>query len=250
MKHTSGVGDYFEDPVTKGDTMIHLLLEDKNKMWSPLELVAFTRENQEAVGRPGEKFHYSDTGYTLLGLIAESATGRKYHELLHDLIFDPLSMNDTYLIFKSEPENTPKHDMLEVYADGTDLSKENSMSIAWADGGIVSTMSDLLIFSKALNTGRLVSMELLARMTEFDGEYRKGVNYGIGLMEFDFGGFSKFLEDMPDIYGGVGSTSTFMLYDKENDMYIIANFGSLGFMEKSVPVLINVLLLVDRLKTQ
>jgi len=248
LKHTSGVGDYFEDPVTKGDTMIHLLLEDKNKMWSPLELVAFTRENQKAVGRPGEIFHYSDTGYTLLGLIAESATGRKYNQLLHDFIIDPLSMNDTYLIFKSDPVNVPELNMLEVYADGTDLSRENSLSVAWADGGIVSTMSDLLIFNKALNTGRLVSMETLARMTEFDNEYRSGVHYGIGVMEFDFGGFSFFLEDMPNMHGGVGSTSSFMLYDKENDIHIIAHFGSLDFMEKSVPVLINVLLLVDRLR--
>lgn len=250
LKHTSGVGDYFEDPVTKGDTMLTLVVDEKDRIWSPLELVAFTRDNQKAVARPGEEFHYSDTGYILLGLVAESVTGQEFHEILQDKIIAPLMMDDTYLMFKSAPENSPDHDILEVYLDGRDMSKENSMSIDWAGGGIVSTMSDLLIFSKALNTGRLVSMETLSLMTEFDNQYLKGVNYGIGLMEFDFGGFLFFLDGMPNIYGGVGTTSTFVMYDKVNDIHIIANFGALDFMDKSVPFLISVLMLVDRLEKQ
>ena len=248
LQHMSGVGDYFEDPVTQGKTMLEMLQTEQNRMWTPLELLAFTRDNQESVARPDDKFHYSDTGYILLGLLIESVTGQEYHEVLHDRILTPLAMNDTYMLFKSEPANAQTHPMLEVYIDGVDYSNARSLSMDWTGGGIVSTMSDLLIFQKALHDGQLVSLDTLERMTNFDQKYRDGIYYGLGMMKFDFGGFSVFLENMPSIYGGVGSTSTFMMYDENNDTHIIANYGSLDFMEKSVPSLINIMLLLDRME--
>jgi D-alanyl-D-alanine carboxypeptidase len=248
LQHMSGIGDYFEDPVSQGKTMLESVITEQDKMWTPLELLAFTRDNQKSVAKPGDTFHYSDTGYILLGLLIESVTGQEYHEVLQDRILTPLAMNDTYMQFKSEPAAAQTHPMLEVYVDGVDYSKARSLSMDWTGGGIVSTLSDLLTFIKALNEGQLVDADTLERMTTFDQKYRDGINYGLGMMEFDFGGFSVFLENMPSIYGGVGSTSTFMMYDKKNDTYIIANYGSLDFMEKSVPSLINIMMLLDRLE--
>lgn len=168
--------------------------------------------------------------------------------MLHSKILDPLEMNDTYLMFKSKPNNPRKYDILEVYIDGIDLSNTNALSFDWSGGGLVTTMSDLLTFNKALNKGELVSLDTLKLMTDFNQEYIPGVHYGLGMMEFNFGEFSAFLKGTPNIYGGVGDSSTFMMYDKTNDIHIIGNFGSVDFMEESVPFLANVLMLVDRLK--
>jgi len=248
LGHMSGIGDYYEDPVLQGKTMIEILIKEQDKLWTPIDLVSFTRENQKAIARPGEVFHYSDTGYILLGFIIESVTGQRFHDVLHERILDPLGMNDTYLIFKSKPKNPQKYDILEVYVDGNDLSKTNALSFDWSGGGLATTMSDLLTFNKALNKGKVVNFDTLKLMTAFDQEYIKGVHYGLGMMEFNFGEFSFLLKDTPNIYGGVGDSSTFMMYDKTNDIHIVGNFGSVDFMEKSVPFLAKVLMLVDRLK--
>lgn len=248
LGHMSGIGDYYVDPVSQGDTMLEILIKKPDKLWTPLELISFTRENQKAIARPGEVFHYSDTGYILLGFMIESATGQEFHDVLHKKIIDPLGMNDTYLMFKSKPNNPPKYDILEVYVDGFNLSKTNALSFDWSGGGLVTTMSDLLIFNKALNNGKLVSFDTLKLMTDFNQEYINGVHYGLGIMEFNFGEFSFLFKGIPNIYGGVGDSSTFMMYDKTNDIHIIGNFGSVDFMEKSVPFLARVLMLVDCLK--
>jgi D-alanyl-D-alanine carboxypeptidase len=237
LGHMSGVGDYYEDPVTQGDTMVDLLLKEQDRIWTPLELLSFTRENQKAIARPGEVFHYSDTGYILLGFLIEAVTGQEFHEVLHERILDPLGMNDTYLIFRSEPTNPQKYDILEAYLKGVDLSDTNALSFDWSGGGLVTTMSDLLIFNKALNEGKLLGTDTFEQMKDFSNKYLDGVYYGLGMVEFRFGEFSFLLKGLPDIYGGVGDSSTFMMYDKTNDIHIIANFGSVDFMETSVPFL-------------
>lgn len=248
LGHMSGIGDYYVDPVLQGDTMLEILINDQGKRWTPLALVAFTRENQKTVARPGEVFHYSDTGYVLLGFLIEAVTGQQFHEVLHERILNPMGMDDTYLIFQSSPKNTPKYDMLEVYVNGIDVSDTNALSFDWSGGGLVTTMADLLKFSKALNEGELVGIDTLNQMTNFSRKYMDGVYYGLGMMEFRFGEFSYFLKDIPNLYGGVGDSSTFMLYDKSNDIHIIANFGSIDFMEVSVPFLAEVLMAVNRLE--
>lgn len=248
LKHTSGVADFFEGPVIKGKPMLELIQDEPDRMWSPLELVTFSRQYQTAVNKPGEEMHYSDTGYVLLGLILEEATGIEYHEALHDMIFEPLDMNNSYLNFKSESQVQSEEDILEIWIDGTDFSQKNALSLDWAGGGIVSTTQDLLTFFKALHNGELVKDSTFNQMKQFNNEYQTGVYYGMGMMEFDFGDFSFFLEDLSNIYGGVGATGSFMMYDETNDTYIIANYGSFEFMDDSVESLANILMIYDRME--
>ncbi|MDD3168794.1 MAG: serine hydrolase [Eubacteriales bacterium] len=248
LGHMSGIGDYYEDPVSQGDTMLEIMINQPDKLWTPLELVSFTRENQKAIAKPGEVFHYSDTGYLLLGFLIEAVTGQQFDEVLQERILDPLGMNDTYLIFQSKPNHSQKYDILEVYVNGIDVSDTNALSFDWSGGGLVTTMADLLKFSKALHEGKLVGIDTLKQMADFNKNYINGVYYGLGMMEFRFGEFSFFLKDLPNIYGGVGDSSTFMMYEPTNEIHIIANFGSINFMEESVPFLANTLMIVDLLK--
>ncbi|WP_052728408.1 serine hydrolase domain-containing protein [Domibacillus tundrae] len=120
LAHTPGIGDYFEDPVQSGAPMTKLIISEPNKKWTPPELVDFTRKRQQAVGVPGQVFHYSDTGYILLGLLIEKVTGKPFHENLHERIFQPLNMNDSYLLYYSEPSN-PKKAIQDIWLNGSKL---------------------------------------------------------------------------------------------------------------------------------
>jgi D-alanyl-D-alanine carboxypeptidase len=152
LSHTSGVGDYFEGPVTSGKTMLERIADDPDLRFTPADLIAFTREHQTPVGTPGETFSYSDTGYILLGLALERIEGEPYAQILDDRIFTPLGMADSRLM----SEFGPGSGILAVDAHGVDLSERNALSVDRSGGGVV-TMSDLLRFSRALEGGDLVS---------------------------------------------------------------------------------------------
>lgn len=47
---------------------------------------------QPPVNKPGEKFEYSNAGFTIAGVIAERAMGEDYETLLQRMLFDPLGM--------------------------------------------------------------------------------------------------------------------------------------------------------------
>lgn len=243
LRHTSGVACYFEDPVKSGKTMIELITDNPDLLFTPEDLIAFSRENQVPVGRPGQQFHYSDTGYDLLGLILEAIAGKPYSDILQERIFEPLGMNDSYVMFyQDEPA-----DFLGIYVNGIDLSEKNALSIGWAAGGIVATMDDLLTFMVALVNGDLVSDEVYLHMTDFSERFDTGIYYGMGMMYFSFSELSFLLGSMTNVFGGMGSTGTYMFYDEEKDTYFIANFGSMDFTEGSIQELIKIRMIYDRM---
>lgn len=70
LEHTSGVADYFGEKI----------LTEPQKQWTVPGILDFTRAQFEPVALPGAQFHYSDTGYVLLGLVVEQVSGRAFHE--------------------------------------------------------------------------------------------------------------------------------------------------------------------------
>lgn len=247
LTHSSGVGDYFADRVNFGKTISKRIVSEPNKKWTPNQLVDFTRERQQAVGAPGKIFHYSDTGYILLGLIIEAVSGKKFHENLHDEIFVPLKMNDSYLMFYSKPKNTIKP-IQKVWLNGKDVTNFASLSVDWSAGGIISTPRDLLAFAKGLRSGRLYSTQRLKIMETCNKKFRSGIYYGIGIMEIRFEEFFFLLKNLPRVKGHIGILSSHMFYDPDTESYIIMNFGSSKLMVKSFKALIEIVTRMKRMK--
>lgn len=220
--HTSGINDYFESKSSDKSSFIDQIISQPDHFWTPDELIEYTRSYQNAVGRPGEKFHYSDTGYILLGKILEKVSGMSYADLLSQNVFKPLGMNRSYLhgYTKSASPKT----MAPLFVKGVDVSKMTSLSCDWAGGGIVTTTEDLLIFQKALHEGKFG--DIIAEQTGFSNKFRRGLHYGFGMMELHFNEFFFILRGMPRLKGHIGITATHMFYDDVNDVHYIFNFGS------------------------
>ena len=248
LGHTSGVADYWEDPVISGKTMQEIVLADPDHLWTPQELINFSRDNQKVFNKPGAAFHYSDTGYVLLGLIIEKVTNKSFDQNLTDEIFTPLQMDDSYLMFYSYPKNMPKKEIAKIWFNGTEVSKYNSLSVDWAGGGIVSTLDDLLKFHKALVEGKSISAQNLAAMETFDNKYIPGIHYGLGMMQLRFEEFFFLLRGYPRMTGNMGSFSTLMFYDDVHETYVVMNFGSTGHKQKAVQDLISIVQPLVRIK--
>lgn len=240
LGHTSGIADYFEGKVTSGIPFREAVTTDTDAFWTPEMLLNFTRNRQTAVGKPDEKFSYSDTGYVLLGYLIEKVTRKSLGENLRSEIFLPLGMDDSYLMFYTEPQKGPKVPIGPAFFDGIDLSTLQSLSYDWAGGGIVSTMEDLLKFYMALRTEKLIRNETLHFLENCTNKFKSGIYCGLGMMEIHFEDFLVLLKDLPRVTGHFGVTSTQLFYDAENDAYIILNFSSSKNMTKSFRALIEI----------
>ena len=247
LSHTSGVADYFADKTEGYPSIQELMINDPDKFWTPAELVAFSRDYQSPVGSPGEKYHYSDTGYILLGMIIERVSGQSFDAMLQEKVFIPLNMNDTYVMFYSEPVNGFRP-IADVHLAGVNVKDHQSLSIDWAGGGIISTANDLAIFIRALNNDKIISQETLNSLYQFEQKYRTGMYYGHGFIEYHFGEFFPTLKSMPRFTGHMGILGTQMFYSKSTDTVYISSFGSADFAAGSVRTLIQVLSSLQRIK--
>lgn len=247
LAHTSGIGDYFDDPVNLGSPMSKLIVSESDKKWTPYELVEFTRNKQKATGIPGQAFHYSDTGYILLGLIIEKVSGKPFHENLHDEIFTPLGMQDSYMLFYSDPNN-PSRKFQKIWFNGTDITDFQSLSVDWSGGGIISTPKDLLSFNKGFREGKLFTEEKIQFMENCNHKFRTGIHYGTGIMEIRFEEFFFLLKGLPRVKGHIGVLSTHLFYDPSTETHIVMNFGSSKLMVQSFKALIEIVSQLKRVK--
>src|SRR5882724_3940765 len=87
----SGLYTYDDDPEFSA-----VLERDPSKVWSPAEVLAIAFKHQPYFP-PGTDFHYSNTNYALLGLIAEKIHGKPLASCFQDRLFGPLGLKDTLL---------------------------------------------------------------------------------------------------------------------------------------------------------
>ncbi|MEE1739048.1 serine hydrolase domain-containing protein [Streptomyces sp. BE147] len=139
---------------------------------------------------PGAKYRYSNTNFTLLGMIIEAATGNSYaHEIRHRIL-RPLGMTKTSLPGASAviPGRHAHGYWTTVDGAGTpnpvktdiDVTRHNA-SWAGSSGGIISTTADLLRFDKALLHGKLLAPAQQREMTTMLGTGSDKLAYGMGL---------------------------------------------------------------------
>jgi D-alanyl-D-alanine carboxypeptidase len=157
LNHTSGLYDYAEDKAFLAQ------FENRTKVWSPRALVEIALKH-EPLFPPGRRWSYSNTGYTLLGMMVERATGNKLGTELRKRIFEPLGLRGTS--FDTKPRIAGRHSHGYTMGQGKvryDISVFNP-SLFGAAGAIVSTASDLARFHRARVRGRLLRPDLLAAM--------------------------------------------------------------------------------------
>lgn len=112
---------------------------------------------------PGTGTQYSDSGYFLLGMIIESASGQSYRDFLQQRIFGPLGMQHTSVLDQSAiiPNRVSPYSLRKGQLKNARRAWQHELP-AWY--GIWSTVEDLVKFDAGLSTGMLVKPETLAQM--------------------------------------------------------------------------------------
>jgi CubicO group peptidase (beta-lactamase class C family) len=181
LSHTSGLADY-EDLIPKG-TEIPVLDRD---------VLRLLMKHDKADFPSGSKYHYSNSGYSLLSLIVEARSGQTFAHFLEENIFAPLKMNQTlayeqgFSIIQNRAYGySPKDNTFER----TDQSLTSSVL---GDGGIYSSVSDLVKWDQALYTTKLVSRKTLnLAFTPSSKTEEADTAYGFGWMIGDYRGVKE-----------------------------------------------------------
>lgn len=130
---------------------------------------------------PGTKWSYSNSGYVLLGLIIEKASGTSYASFMQQRIFGPLGMSDTG--YDSDRTILPKRAAgYERGPAGLRNAAFIDMTIPHAAGALYSTTLDLMRWDAALSEGKLLTAENYKRyFTPVKNDYAYG--WGVAAKE-------------------------------------------------------------------
>lgn len=171
LNHQSGIPtwEFQEDWIPRGRGA----LMELDHVWGKTETLAYcTRDLLPATNEPGERYAYSNTNYTLLGLVMEAVTGNDASSEIRRRILEPLGLEDTFLeSFEPIPGGYVNHyhyatpDFVEaagVHPAFPEIrpylveSTAGNLSPEWTAGGMVSSARDLVRWARAIRDGELL----------------------------------------------------------------------------------------------
>jgi len=185
LSHTTGIADYPESARYQVASLWRAIRKG-SIYFEPEELIGFVVDRKPPFPA-GEGYHYSDTGYLVLGRLIEAASGRTYFDLLKERILVPQQLDEVQVADRSILSNiTPGYNR-----GARNLKKDGRMkfdpSSEWTGGGLATNPTMLVTFFAALAGGRVVKQDTFARM--LDAGWRNpenpGWRYGFGLFVSD-----------------------------------------------------------------
>jgi D-alanyl-D-alanine carboxypeptidase len=240
LSHTSGIADYYTEKPKGGKNLFELFLEKPERSWTVDETIERARNDLRPNFQPGTDASYSDTNFQLLGKVIEAVTGKSLHTVYEDFIFRPLTLKHTWLIGHPEPQPAPSATPADVFYKDMNISKTRSNGAYWADGGIVSTAEEMIIFLKGLNEGRIISGDTLKLMHHWH-KLQFPLQYGYGTMYFKLPWVITKVMRVPLLWGHSGSTGSFLYYSDDLNLYIAGSINQVESKSKPFRLMLRVM---------
>jgi CubicO group peptidase (beta-lactamase class C family) len=159
LQNTSGIHDDIPGFASAEEYYAH-----RHDTYSPARLVARAMGHRPDFP-PGTGWSYSGTGYLILGMIIQRATGHSWYQEVRTRIIEPLRLTHTLWPGGSPALPDPHARAYERYADGDPLlDVTDQTDFSGAAGGLVTTTADLNRFLSALLGGRLLRPAQLREM--------------------------------------------------------------------------------------
>ncbi len=228
IHHSSGIRDW---PVLFG-----------LKGWQPEEPLSLDDiyemlKNQESLNfTPGTAFSYSNSNYNLLAKIVEAVTDTTFNGWIHDFIFAPLGMNNTYIV----ENNDSKEDVIvnsyvysghnylpfsnKLNAPGSSSLRSNTSDMSkWMTNFHSKTLGGNIAFDKVTQKGNLNSS--------------KTIDYGYGLYITGIKNMNAYVHD--GAWGGYRSGTAF--FPEENIGIVILSNNGILQPQKMINELVDIL---------
>jgi CubicO group peptidase (beta-lactamase class C family) len=210
LHHISGLANYTSDDWEGSDEEFASLTNDAHLKW-----LNGTRPRRA----PGVKYEYNNSGYALLASIVERLSGASFAQYLHDHLFSPAGMKQTFVF-----DGTAKLPGTAVKGYKTNAmgkaKQSSSPTVIAGDGSVYTALHDLTLWDKALREHAIVSRQS-QQLAWTNGRYDNGKpirdDDGNGY------GFGWVIEEKRQVVSHSGSwngTSTYLLLDLQNGLTV------------------------------
>ncbi|MGE0640550.1 MAG: serine hydrolase domain-containing protein [Thermoanaerobaculia bacterium] len=173
LTHTAGAGDYWDD--------------EYEKSWGAITATAEMLPHvlRHVGSTPVGDYSYSNSGYIVLGLVAERITGKSYYDLVQERIFARAGMKATGFPLRSRAgADVARPYRPEYDAGAVRIGSYVPVTLGergTAAGGAVSTVDDLVAFVRALANGTLLRPATFREMiSEQVSQGAQGLAHGLG----------------------------------------------------------------------
>lgn len=213
LNHTSGIHSYTSSPGWA---------KTWNDELSPDAIVKFVAADTFDFA-PGTAYRYNNTGYVLLGMVIEKASGQTYANYLDAQFFKPFGLRQTSYC----PSKTSDPAFALGYSkgpSGTVRAQFMDLSHPFSAGALCSTVGDFVKWQRALDGGKVVSPASYALMSTADSlNSGRKINYGFGLVPGVFNGHKTISHT-----GGIPGFATAATYVPDDSLSIVVytNFDS------------------------
>ena len=219
IHHTSGLRDYLTLLELRGLPMENIYAED-----FLLDLIV---RQKRLNFKPGREYLYSNSGYFLLGTIAQRVTGKHITELIKEFILEPLGMRHTTFNKDYRPivkNRAMSYDNGEI--EGTFINAL-ALSGGFGDGALLTCVDDLLLWDRNFYDNKLNNSQpdLIERLHE-TGKLNNGksINYAFGLEVTEYRGQKVVMHGG----GWAGYRSEMMRFPDQRITFIcLTNLGSM-----------------------
>jgi D-alanyl-D-alanine carboxypeptidase len=194
LDHTSGLRDYFFHPAID-----RILVDHPDRVWTETEAFKYVGK---PYFKPGRGWHYSNTNYLVLGMIAERVGGASLADLYRDVLLDPLGLDGTFY----QPTETARGPVAHGYrfstsakdaapidltAEGPTVPFTSVVSAARGAGALAATSRDVARWARALYSGGVLEAATIQEMVDdvaSTERYRPSVPYGLGVQLLEING--------------------------------------------------------------
>lgn len=248
LNHQSGIPtwEFQKDWIRKGrgDKMT------LGKVWGKTETLEYATEDLlPADHEPGFRYAYSNTNYTILGLVIEAVTGNDAMAEIRRRILKPLQLVNTFLESFEEITGGYVHhyhyatphftDVAGIHPEFPEIrpylveSTAANLSPEWTAGGMVSSAGDLVRWARAIRDGELLGPEMQKEVYTYYPPEESGntrVEYMQGVMKIhDF-------YNHQNVFGHSGGTLGFTayMYWFENSDLIVVMLANVGGMHSGL----------------
>ena len=150
LTHTSGLPDIRR---VSSDTVFYLTAGDAGN-WAPI------MQADSLLFEPGSQFEYSNPAFNGLALIIEQVTGQKWQKFVMDNIFKPAGMEASTITDGEHPTEGVSHGYVNHHGNWIedDYGEEPTFPAA-GNGGVWSSVEELVKYEKALRTGAFLPID-------------------------------------------------------------------------------------------
>ena len=205
LTHTNGIFSFNTD----------LPFRKQRRYHTPQECLAIAKRHG-CVCCPGELWHYSNTGYVLLGLIVERVDAKPLHEVFRQRIIDPLGMRETVAL---APRQLPAA-MAVGHVDGK-RDEDFDPTTPFGAGIVAGSARDMILFWNAYLSGAIIGQPAVAAaFTRLYPMYDPNTFYGRGVMVYSFTDQDQAKHTWLGHSGGTPGLRALVAFDVEAGVYI------------------------------